>query len=133
MIVWTALASFCAGALVMVLAPNFSRSEKHIAKPLQRLYSAHHPQFRRDMSLLLGPPVVEGNHTEVLLNGDRIFAAMLAGIRQAERTLTFETYIYWSESIGEEFAEALSEPVTTTDTDMIADASAAGKEPARVR
>jgi cardiolipin synthase A/B len=109
MIVWIALASFCAGAVVMLLAPNFGGSEKHIVKPLQRLYSTHHPQFRRDMSLLLGPPVLEGNHAESLLNGDRIFQAMLAGIQQAQRTLTFETYIYWSESIGEEFATALSE------------------------
>lgn len=109
MIVWIALAAFCLGALVTVLAPNFGRSEKHVVQPLERLYSTHHPQFRRDMSLLLGPPVLEGNQAESLLNGDRIFEAMLTGISQAQRTLTFETYIYWSESIGEEFATALSE------------------------
>ena len=45
----------------------------------------------------------------MLLNGDRIFPAMLAAIRQARRTITFETYIYWSESIGREFADALIE------------------------
>lgn len=60
------------------------------------------------MGVLLGPPFVEGNHAEVLVNGDHIFAAMLAGIRQARQTMTFETYIYWSESIGAEFADALS-------------------------
>src|SRR5690606_16275044 len=30
-------------------------------------------------------------------------------IRSAERTITFETYIYWSGEIGREFADALSE------------------------
>lgn len=63
----------------------------------------------RDMSLLLGPPITHGNAIDVLLNGDRIFPAMLAAIRAAERSITFETFIYWSGSIGSEFAEALSE------------------------
>jgi cardiolipin synthase len=109
MMIWIALAGFCLGALLMLLVPNFGSGEKHIARPLQRLYATDDPQFGRDMSVLLGPPVVENNHIEVLLNGDQIFAAMLTSIRQAQRTLTFETYIYWSESIGEEFATALSE------------------------
>jgi cardiolipin synthase len=52
---------------------------------------------------------VEGNKVEVLLNGDQIFPAMLKAIRSAERTITFETYIYWSETIGKEFSEALIE------------------------
>jgi cardiolipin synthase len=33
---------------------------------------------------------------------------MLAAIRSATRTITFETYIYWSGEIGREFADALS-------------------------
>ena len=34
---------------------------------------------------------------------------MLAGIRSAQSTITFETYIYWSGSIGKEFVDALTE------------------------
>jgi cardiolipin synthase len=33
---------------------------------------------------------------------------MLNAIQQARQTITFETFIYWAESIGEEFADALS-------------------------
>ena len=44
-----------------------------------------------------------------LLNGDEIFPAMLEAIRGRKRTITFETYIYWSGEIGEEFADALTE------------------------
>jgi cardiolipin synthase len=91
------------------LALNFMPSEKKIDTQLVRQYDASDPQFRRSLGVLLGPPIVEGNKVEVLLNGDQIFPAMLDAIKHAEKTITFETYIYWSESIGREFAEALSE------------------------
>jgi cardiolipin synthase A/B len=88
---------------------NVMPGEKKIERQLQRLYDADDPQFRRSMGVLLGPPIVDGNRVEVLLNGDRIFPAMLAAIHSAEHSITFETYIYWSETIGKEFSEALSE------------------------
>ena len=34
---------------------------------------------------------------------------MLAAIRGAQQSITFETYIYWSGQIAKDFAEALSE------------------------
>ena len=34
---------------------------------------------------------------------------MLDSIKGAKRTITFESYIYWSGSVGAQFAEALSE------------------------
>jgi cardiolipin synthase A/B len=95
--------------LAVFLTFNFMPSEKKIERQLQRQYATDEPQFRRSMGVLLGPPIVDGNQVEVLLNGDRIFAAMLGAIRKAERSITFETYIYWSESIGREFSEALIE------------------------
>jgi cardiolipin synthase len=61
------------------------------------------------MGVLLGPAIVEGNRFDVLRNGDEIFPAMLAAIRGAETSITFETFIYWSGSIGQQFAEALAE------------------------
>ncbi|MES2316363.1 MAG: phospholipase D-like domain-containing protein [Pseudomonadota bacterium] len=88
---------------------NFMPSEKKIERQLDRLYNIDDPQFRRSMSILLGPPIVEGNQVEALLNGDAIFASMLKAIRGAEKTITFETYIYWSETIGAEFSTALIE------------------------
>ena len=43
------------------------------------------------------------------MNGNEIFPAMLKAIRGAQKTITFETFIYWSGAIGQEFAEALTE------------------------
>jgi cardiolipin synthase len=104
-----ALISCTVTLLAVFLTFNFMPSEKKIERQLQRLYSIDEPQFRRSMGVLLGPPILEGNKVEVLLNGDEIFPAMLAAIRGAERTITFETYIYWSETIGKQFSDALSE------------------------
>ena len=75
----------------------------------QGRYESDAAEFRRSLSVLLGPAIVEGNAVDSLLNGDQIFPAMLKAIREARRTITFETYIYWSGSIGDEFVAALTE------------------------
>jgi len=59
--------------------------------------------------VLLGPPFLQGTKARALLNGDEIFPPMLAAIRAAKVSITFETYIYWSGDIGREFAGALAE------------------------
>jgi len=96
-------------AVLVILALNFASGEKKIEEAIPRLYSTEDAQFARVMSVLLGPPIVDGNRYQELRNGDEIFPAMLAAIRGAQRTISFETYIYWSGDIGREFAEALSE------------------------
>ena len=106
---WTVLMTIAATLVLSVLALNFMPGEKQIERQLVRQYDIHDPQFRRSIGVLLGPPILEGNKVEALLNGDQIFPAMLAAIRDAEQTITLETYIYWSESIGTEFSQALSE------------------------
>jgi cardiolipin synthase len=96
--------------LVVVLAvANLSTGEKKIEHKIERRYGSDDPQFIRSMGLLLGPPVTSGNRFDVLLNGDEIFPSMLEGIASAQKTITFETFIYWSGAIGEQIAGALSE------------------------
>ena len=92
-----------------LVALNFITHEKKIEKQIPRLYGTDDPQFRRTMGVLLGPAIVGGNRLWTLNNGDEIFPAMLAAICAAKRSITFETYIYWSGGIGKAFAEALSE------------------------
>ena len=103
-----------AGAVVLTLAVvfvalNLTGGEKKIERRLERLYALDDPQFRHDLGVLLGPPFLEGNRHQALLNGDEIFPPMLAAIRAARTSITFETYIYWSGDIGSEFATALAE------------------------
>ena len=105
LVVLTALATLA----VVLLVQNWVGAEKKIEQQLPRLYESDDAEFRRSLSSLLGPQIVEGNKVETLLNGDQIFPSMLAAIRAAQSTITFETYIYWSGSIGREFVDALTE------------------------
>ena len=105
---WIVLA-FAAGALLVIVIANLSSSSKKIERKIEHLYAVGTPPFVRSMGSLLGPPIVGGNRVTALCNGDEIFPAMLETIRSATRTICFETFIYWSGSIGREFAEALSE------------------------
>jgi cardiolipin synthase len=104
-----ALVTFFATVVGCLLVLNFSPGEKKIDTQLTRLYDTDDPQFRRSLGVLLGPPIVDGNKVDVLLNGDQIFPAMLKAIREAKQTIDFETYIYWSGDIGRQFTEALAE------------------------
>ena len=104
-IVITALATL----LVTALAMNFKTPEKNLERKIEHLYPVSNPQFRREMGVLLGPGIIPGNKVTDLQNGEAIFPAMLEAIRGAQKTVTFETYIYWSGEIGKKFTEALQE------------------------
>lgn len=95
--------------IATVIALNFATAEKTVEHRIERLHTVHDPEFCRTMGVLLGPAIIGGNRVEVLINGDRIFPAMLTAIRGATTSITFESFIYWSGAIGEEFANALAE------------------------
>jgi len=95
--------------LVAALAMNFVTPEKKLERKVLHKHLLSDPQFRREMSVLLGPSVLAGNQISDFQNGDEIFPAMLAAIEGAKRTITFETYIYWSGEIGKQFTSALAE------------------------
>ena len=103
------LAAAGATLAAAVVAMNLSHREKRIGRRIQRLYSAADPDFARAMGVLLGPAIVGGNRFEILLNGERIFPAMLGAIQGARNNITFESFIYWSGTIGRKFADALAE------------------------
>lgn len=103
------LASVVAGGLAMLLARNFSTPEKALASLVPHTHALTDAQFQREMGVLLGPAVLPGNRITALQDGDEIFPDMLAAIAGARRSITFETYIYWSGTVGQQFADALAE------------------------
>ncbi len=98
------ITSFC-----IIFLLNFVTAEKEIERRLTSIYDIDDPQFSRSVSALLGPAFTCGNDVQVMKNGDEIFPHMLQAIKSAKTSITFETFIYWSGSIGDEFSNALSE------------------------
>jgi cardiolipin synthase len=103
------IATIAVTAFVVVVAMNFHKPEKSVRHAVAHCHSIDDPQFLLEMDAMLGPDVLAGNTVTPLQNGDEIFPAMLEAIRTATRSITFETYIYWSGDIGREFADALKE------------------------
>ncbi len=107
--IWTIVVVVVLTLLAAALAMNFKTPEKALERKIEHRYAVADPQFKREMGVLLGPAIVTGNKIEDLENGEQIFPAMLEAIRSASKTITFETYIYWSGDIGKQFSDALIE------------------------
>jgi cardiolipin synthase len=95
--------------LAVLFYANLTSPDEPVEHPVPHGYPVHHPQFARTMGHLFGPAVVAGNRITALQNGGRAFPAMLEAIRSAERSVNFEGYIFWGDTTGRAFAEALSE------------------------
>jgi cardiolipin synthase len=115
-------------ALVVFVAINALSGEHKVEKPISSVFGVEDPEFYRTMGALFGAPLVEGNDVTPLYNGRQIFRAMLADIRRAQKTITFETYIYWSGDVGAAFSAALSERARAgVHIELIIDAVGSGK------
>ena len=107
--IWTIAITFVATVLLVVVAMNFATPEKKLDRKIEHRYGIADAQFRREMGVLMGPPIVGGNTVTALHNGDQIFPAMIDAVKAAKVSITFETYIYWSGDIGDKFSDALCE------------------------
>ncbi|MGM0678153.1 phospholipase D-like domain-containing protein [Ectothiorhodospira marina] len=106
---WIITITALATSLVLVFLQNFKTPEKAVERKVAHRHAVSDPQFRREMSVLMGPSIVQGNRVTALQNGQEIFPAMLLAIRSAQTSITFETHIYWSGEMGEAFSQAFSE------------------------
>ena len=103
------LAAACGGVLLALLVANLGIGDKQIDTGINPLHQTSDPQFVRTMGVLLGPDLISGNAVQELINGDQIFSSMLLAMRSARRSITLETYIFFSGSIAREFVDVLSE------------------------
>jgi cardiolipin synthase len=99
--IWRRLGA--AGLCLTLAACTLSRP--HYVSPE---VSVGEPAFVRALEAHADAPLVPGNRAQVLLNGDEIFPAMLAAIREAKTTITFANFIYEKGDIAREMAEALA-------------------------
>lgn len=95
--------------LIFIFFASFLSPFQDLEYEVKSMPSSQDPFFSKSVGDLLDPAFVDGNHVETYQNGDEIFPAMLESIRSAKQTITFESYIYWSGTIGKDFAEALAD------------------------
>jgi len=93
-------------ALLLTITTGCAGVPPHLELPTLDIKQ---PAFAATLGAYTGTTVVGGNRVEILLNGEEIFPAKVAVIRKARRTITLEMYIYWSGSVGRQFADVLSE------------------------
>ena len=65
------------------------------------------PEIGFRLNELFKPPLLSGHRIQPLINGDQIFSSMLQAIAEAQQEICFETFIYSSGEIAQQFATAL--------------------------
>jgi cardiolipin synthase A/B len=87
---------------------NLTPEARLIQQTVPHRFDTSDQQFQRAMSAFSNGAISTGNAVETLVNGDEIFPSMLDAINDAKATINFETYIYWSDTVGYEFARSLA-------------------------
>lgn len=99
-----------AGAALAVVAVYFwLTSARLLEDPIRIDYGPTDASFANAMGPLTGADFTNGNRIDTLVNGDAFFPPMLDAIKQAQKTITLETYIWSSGYISNQFINALSE------------------------
>ena len=74
-----------------------------------RRYTTADPQFIYSIGNIFGQSFVGENRITTLVNGGEIFPAMIEGIQSAQKTITFETYIFHEGEASTKLIDALIE------------------------
>ena len=84
-------------------------SARLLMEPIRIDYGPLDPSFANAMGPITGADFTDGNTVETLVNGDGFFPPMLKAIREAQKTINLETYIWESGYISNLFIDALTE------------------------
>ncbi len=95
---------FIAAALITVF---LMLAQDQVTLKVRSAVGAEEPRHAAYMAGLAGAALTRGNDYDVLTNGDQVFPAMLDAIRGARRRISFETYIYESGTVADQFTSAL--------------------------
>ncbi|HKG23853.1 MAG TPA: phospholipase D-like domain-containing protein [Blastocatellia bacterium] len=105
---WKRILGIMALIFAAVLILSFKPLEEEPTYGLDHDFAIESPEFLSTISGATDTPFVQGNRIEILSNGDQFYPSMLAGIEQAQKSITIEAYIYWAGDIGRRFADALA-------------------------
>jgi cardiolipin synthase A/B len=105
---WKKILGVLALVLAVILFISFQPLEEEPTYGLDHDFAIESSEFLSTISGATDTPFLPGNRIDVMPNGDRFYPAMLAGIEQAQKSVTVEAYIYWAGDIGRRFADALA-------------------------
>ena len=102
---------FCAATSVAALLGLFFwfTSARLLKEPIVFDHGPRDAAFVSAFGPIVGAEFTDGNKVQLLVNGVEFFPAMLQAIREAKKTITFETYIWAPGKISDDFITALSE------------------------
>ena len=83
---WGLLIGAAIAIVLTLLVLNFSGPEKQLVRQITHKYDIDDPQFRRELSTLLGTEIIEGNRVDDLGTGGGIFPACREAIRARRPT-----------------------------------------------
>ena len=104
---WISVALFFV-ALIVIFCLFFIRRHT-LPYHFEHTFAVSDPEFIGSALGLENPVLVPGNKIELLQNGDEYFPAMLNAIRAAQKTINFESFILYSDSVGTQFRDALAD------------------------
>ena len=90
----------------LVVAFLLMIAQDQVTLKLRSDAGAAEPRHANYIAGLLGSQITRGNRFTVLTNGDQIFPSMLDAIRGAKRRISFETYIFKTGQMAEQFTQA---------------------------
>jgi cardiolipin synthase A/B len=91
----------------IVVAAGLLFAQDQVTLHVRSAVSAEDPAHSAYLSALVGTEPLAGNAFDVLTNGNQIFPAMLSAIDGARRRISFETYIFDTGQIADQFTAAL--------------------------
>ena len=95
-------------AFALAVAISLLNRPPAVRYVLPHSFGVRNATFLPSAQALGGPTMVGGNAVTVLENGVEIFPAMLSTILAAEKSVHMEAYIFWSDSVGRQFRDALA-------------------------
>src|ERR1043166_48132 len=95
-------------AIVLIFCLFFIRRHS-LPYHFEHTFGVNDREFTGSALGLADPVLIPGNKIDLLQNGDEYFPAMLKAISGARATINFESYILYSDPIGERFRDALCE------------------------
>jgi cardiolipin synthase len=98
-----------AAAFAFSVAISLLNRPAEIDYDLPHAFGVRDPTFLPSVQATDVPSAIHGNRVSILANGVEILPAMLSAIAAAQKSVNMEAYIFWSDEVGTQFRDALTE------------------------